>query len=219
MRTLVNVFRAAVIVVVLAAAAHGREMAGKIGITPQIGLVKSIGEFSERQDLGFAYELAVEYYVSSKASVGLQLFHVDFNTTGDPYPSSPTANTWPIDGLGVQAKYTVAATPFTDIFARVGFVLNDMEFPIHGWDVIGDLVSRSSRVSKTSAGFETGIGLSQYISKYFSFYGEIEYSLLFTKGVSITKEPATTWIAYDCPYNAQMAAIKMGLTFYLGGAK
>ena len=217
MQTLVIAFRAVVILVILAAAAHGREMAGKIGITPQIGLLKSAGEFSERLDLGLCYGLVMEYHVSGKASVGLQLSHEDFNTTGEPYPSSSTVDTWPIDGLGVQAKYTVAAMPFTDVFARVGFVLNDMEFPILGWDVIGDLVSRSSRVSKMAAGFETGIGLSRHLSKRFAFYGEIEYSLLFTKGMSITKEPATTWIAYDCAYNAQMAAIKMGLTLYLGG--
>ena len=207
----------------LSSAAHGREMAGKIGITPQIGLVIPAGEFGDERSIGFKYGVDLEYFVTDNVSLGLRLFHGGFPVGGDlvrtHFGFRHSDNYWPIDGLGVQAKYYQTVTPFTDIFGRIGFLLSRIEFPIHRRNCLFDCEPWYSRETASSAGLEMGFGISRHLSSRFAFYGEVEYSLLFTKGLLIEKEPTTLWYSYNCSYNTQMVAIKTGLTFYFGGTK
>ncbi len=223
MRTLRTIIRATALVVILSPAAYGRDMAGKFGITPQLGPVIPAGEYGDRREVGFVYGLDVEYFPRNNLSLGVRLFHKGFPHTGGvvwaQFGLGDDEDIWPIDGLGVQAKYYRAASPFTDVFGRLSFLLCRMEFPTYRWDYVGDMVNESGRESETSSGLEIGVGLSRHLSKRISFYSEFEYSLLFTKGLFITKEPAPPWIGYSCWYNAQMVAIKTGLTFYFGGTK
>lgn len=219
MRTLVTVFRVAVIVVILAAAAQGREMAGKIGITPQVGIVIPAGEFGEDQAIGHGYELDVEYFLRNNLSIGVRAFHTRlpnangafWNQAGFGYDE----DIWPIEGFGAHMRYHRAVTPFTDVFGRLGFVLCRMDFPINQpyWAID----PQGSRETKTCPSISLGAGLLRYLSTRFAFYGELEYKLHFTKGLRIEREPAELWGNYDVWFNAQTVAIKMGLTLYLGG--
>lgn len=222
MRTLRTIIRAATLVAILAAAAHGRDMAGKIGITPQLGLIIPAGELGEQRDIGVKQGLELEYFVTDNVLLGLRWFHDGFPNRGalarTHFSFGHCDKCWPINGLEVQAKYYRQATPFTDIFGRIGFLLSRIEFPIHRRNCLFDCEPWYSRETATSAGLEAGIGISRHLSKHFAVYGEVEYSLLFTKGLEIKKEPTAIWYGYSCWYNTQMVAIKTGLTFYFGGS-
>jgi hypothetical protein len=208
------------IVVILAAAAHGREMSGKIGITPQWGLIIPIDDDGNHRDIGFKHGLELEYFITNNVSLGLLLFRDVFPAGADllrtHFGFRNDDDNWPIYGLAAQAKFSCVATSYTDVFGRLGFALARAEFYIdRPWGL--EWWPETVKETETFPELEVGFGISRHLSPRFAFYTEIEYSLLFTKGVRVEKEPIDDWYSYTYAYNIQMAAIKMGLTFYLGG--
>lgn len=200
--------------VLLTTVAHGREMAGKIGITPQFGLVIPASDYADGQGIGSTHGLELEYFYTNNLSLGLRLFYDRFAGAGS-FSNDDDDDIWPIYGLGGQAKYYRAASRLTDVFGRLSFVLCRMELPIH--QSIWAFDRTSTGEMATSTGMEAGFGITRHLSRRLSFSSEIEYSLLFTRGIRIEKEPSTLWHNYNCSYNTQTVAVKLGLTFYFGG--
>lgn len=222
MRTLAIILRVAALVTLMAGFAHGREMAGKIGITPQIGLDIATGELLDHRRVGYKHELDIEYFYNNNVSVGLKFFYEHFEDDGInifPEPSSlNNKNTWPIYGLGAQAKYFLAATPYTDVFGKLGVIVGKMDTPVYRWEWEWENLSRHEK-KMTAPGISAGAGLSRHISKILAVQGEFEYNLLFTKGKKFHDESGYTGYDDTCRDNAQWFAIKLGLMFYLGAAK
>lgn len=201
--------------------AHGREMAGKIGITPRLGINIPTGEFLSPRGLGYSHGLELEYFYANNAALALRVFYDYYSTTNDnTIPESVFRDsyyTWPVYGLGAHIKYFLTATPYTDVFGEIGFLLGQMETPIYSWRSEWGDSYRHEKI--TSAGFSAGTGLSRHLSRLLAVHGNFAYNLLFTKGKRLIDESWYPGYHDTCDYNAQWLAVRLGLTFYLGGGK
>lgn len=222
MRVLSTILRIVVLCVLLAVTAHGREMAGKFGITPKLGLDVATGEFLDQRRIGYQQELEIEYFYTNSLSIGLKFLYANFNDDNAPLcPEQVIFNSgdaWPVYGVGTQGKYFLAATPYTDVFGGVGILVAKIENPVSdsrwNWDS-----STWNTKQITAPGVSAGTGMSRHLSRLLAVHINIEYNLLFTKGIKLNEDPGYTGYYDCCRDNAQWFAIKLGLTFYLGGAK
>lgn len=193
--------------VVLTGGAAAEGMIGKIGLTPQVGLVMPIQALQSTEGggsakMGFAGGATAEYFVTEDIAVGgrfvFNSFGLDIeNVDGD----------WTILEMGVFAKYFLPVEMPVKPFVRGGILMGKAKA------TQGD----NECDYAMSPGVEIAGGMIHEVAENISVYGEIGWTAVATDGADVDE----TWNGHtstvESQWHLQWVGIKAGATFFFGG--
>jgi len=211
--------------VIVTGTASAQEVTGKIGLTPQLGLVMPTGDFGDTYvelpaTAGFAGGFSVEYFLNENIAFGGKFmydrFGMDTETAEEEYPTIDWDGNWTIIEFGAFVKYTFTPNSPTRFFGRVGFIMGKVDGKLEGSQ---GGVSADAEIDISSAlGLEGGIGVMHLINETTGIFGEIGLTHLMTDGkdAEIGVPGASSMVA-EMDMNTQWLAIRGGVTFLVGG--
>jgi len=210
MRILRLTLLTAAVIAVLATGSAAGDLTGKIGITPQIGLVIPIqalqsDEGGGNAKLGFAGGLTAEYFISQNIAVGGRFVYDRFGL--ESVDGVDFDGNWTMMEMGVFGKYIFLPEEMTRPFARAGIVMGKAKLEVDSYEADYAM----------TPGVELAGGVVHEVKENIFIYGEIGWTALATDGadVDVTMNGSTS--TEESLVHLQWVGVKVGATFLVGG--
>jgi len=209
MRILRLTLLTAAVITVFATGAAAGDLTGKIGVTPQVGLVIPIQALQQENGggnakLGFVGGLTAEYFINQNIAVGGRFM---FNRFGlDKIDDVEFDGNWTIMEMGVFGKYVFLPDEMTRPFARVGVVMGKAKLEVD---------SDEADYAMTP-GVELAGGVIHEVKENICVYGEIGWTYLATDGADVDVTQNSHTSTGESLINIQWVGVKAGATFFFG---
>lgn len=212
--------------------ATAQGVAGKIALTPQVGLVVPTGDFSstdENEDsegltaglatVGFALGGSADYFFTDNFAAGASFIYDRFGLDTDEFVEEDetvdVSGNWTITRFGGHVKYLLMPDSPTSAVARAGVFFGKPKATISGSE--GGITVEMDIDVDMALGLELGVGVTHTFSENMAFFGEVGFAHLMTDGKNVELPAGTITLNTDSEINLQWFGVKGGLTFFVGG--
>jgi len=216
--------------IIITGTASAQELTGRIGLTPQLGLVIPTGDLADVNDglgatIGFAGGFSVEYFLNENIAIGGKIVYDRFGMDTDsieaglheefPDVSFEIDANWTVIEFGAFMRYIFTPNSPTRFSGSVGVIMGkpDGTIELSSQGITGKMETDISM----ALGLEVALGVIHLVSENMGVFGEVGFTHLMTDGKDVTITAVGESGTFESDINSQWFGVRGGITFLVGG--